>query len=65
MTQLKKAMDWLNRKCYNEWCRVMVGNCHVVAFIFRLRREGKPDVRYCVDVVSEFGGPKQIKRICI
>ena len=57
---LDKALQWLGARCGVTEVRV---KHYLVAYIYRLPRENKPDIRYCVDMRT-FWEPTRVRRIC-
>jgi hypothetical protein len=59
---MQKAMRWLDAKCTKK-LPVYVNRYHLVAWLYKVERESKPSVWYCVEMRTSWE-IKSIKRIC-
>ena len=65
MNKFKKASDWLHKKTNYDYLPVVAnrrGYAEFVAYIFRIHRESKPDIRFVVTVKDQ--KITSIKRFC-
>ncbi len=63
--QFEKAVDWLHNKCtgYVPVDGMRYGCKVSIAYVYRVKRPGKPHVWFCVDMESSWQ-IKKIRRIC-
>lgn len=63
--QLEKALNWLQKKAGDNWTQVAVtrGYAQFVGYVYRIKRETKPDIRFVINLND--GKLVNIKRICI
>lgn len=61
ITQLEKATRWLSQRCH--LIPVYVNRYQLVAHLYKMERENKPSVWYCMDMKT-YWEPKRLKRIC-
>jgi hypothetical protein len=65
--QLKKAVHWIEKKCFYQNFRVVSifpkGYARLIAHIFRMKRQGKPSVWYLVRIDGDHD-IASVKRIC-
>lgn len=61
MTQLEKAARWLSQRC--KLIPVYINRYHLVAHIYKMERNDKPNVWYCMDMKTSWEAT-QLKRIC-
>lgn len=62
MTQLEKATRWLSKRCM--LIPVYVNKYQLVAHLYKMERENKPTVWYCMEMKAAWE-PKGLKRICM
>jgi hypothetical protein len=66
MDKLKKAADWLHKKTNYNYTPVVAnrrGYAEFVAYIFRIHRDNKPDIRFVMTVHDQ--QITGIKRFCV
>lgn len=64
--QLRKAASWLDDKVKGNYLPVVAvrrGYAEFVAYVYKVKRLGKPDVWYCLEIFDQH--ITQIKRICM
>lgn len=66
LKQLRKASNWLHKRTNGNYMPVVEvrrGYAEFIAYVYKIKRENKPSVYYCMDMLEQWV-PKQIKRIC-